>query len=286
MLKMAREKCVVLENKKVAPGHFVLTCASRAIAKNACPGQFVQILCEESTDPLLPRPFSFLTAAQNRFSILYQVVGKGTASLAQKKKGDLLWALGPLGNGFTLFDRTTSARASAANRTWSGSSVIMVGGGVGIPPLYHLVQTLKGRMKNRVQTDKIHVFLGARNKSLLLCEREFKKLGARLHLATDDGSKGKRGFVTELLEDFLHRQTEDSVMGPIFTCGPTPMLKAVSVISQKYEVSCEISVEVPMACGFGACIGCAIKVKSGAGHRFAIACKEGPVFQAKDILWE
>ena len=269
---MIREKCVVLENKKVAPGHFVLTCASRVISQNARPGQFVQILCEESTDPLLPRPFSFLTAAQNHFSVLYQVVGKGTASLAQKKKGDFLWVLGPLGNGFTL---------------WTGHGpILLVGGGVGIPPLYHLVQALKGRLKNRTKVDKIHVFLGARNKSLLLCEREFKKLGARLHLATDDGSKGKKGFITELLEDFLHRQTENSVMGPIFTCGPTPMLKAVSFISQKYEIPCEVSVEVPMACGFGACIGCAIKVKSGPGHRFAIACKEGPVFQAKDILWE
>lgn len=272
---MVREKCGVLENKKVAPGHFVLTCASRMISKNARPGQFAQILCEESTDPLLPRPFSFLTATQNNFSVLYHVVGKGTASLAQKKEGDFLWVLGPLGNGFTLGREMMDESRGKTN-------IILVGGGVGIPPLYHLAQFLVKKMK----PENIHVYLGARDKSLLLCEKEFKKLKVDLKVSTDDGSKGKKGFITEHLEDFLHRQTENSVMGPIFTCGPTPMLKAVSFISQKYEIPCEVSVEVPMACGFGACIGCAIKVRSSEDYRFAIACKEGPVFQARDIIWE
>ena len=279
MLKMAREKCVVLENKKVAPGHFVLTCASSTISKNARPGQFVQILCEESMDPLLPRPFSFLTATQKNFSVLYQVVGKGTAALAQKKKRDFLWVLGPLGNGFTLKDsRQNTVGRRQEKQQQSLSTFVLVGGGVGIPPLYHLAQFLVKKMK----PENIHVFLGARNKSLLLCEKEFKKLGAELHLATDDGSKGKKGFVTKILEDFIKSRKNTK----IYACGPTPMLKAVSLVSQKYAAPCEVSVEVPMACGFGACIGCAIKVKSGAGHRFAIACTEGPVFQAKDIVWE
>ncbi len=328
---MVREKCVVLENKKVAPGHFVLTCASRAISKNARPGQFAQILCEESTDPLLPRPFSFLTAAQNHFSVLYHVVGKGTGSLAQKKKGDFLWVLGPLGNGFTLgretFDegRRTKDEGRGTAQTVSSivhrsSSIVLVGGGVGIPPLYHLAQLLVKKMK----PENIHVFLGARDKSLLLCEKEFKKLGAELHLATDDGSKGKKGFVTGILEEFIQGRQKTVVSSQekqkaypstvyrllstkIYACGPTPMLKAISLVSQKYEVPCEVSVEVPMACGFGACIGCAIKVRSqktedrrqklqknlssdvchlSSEHRYAIACTEGPVFQAKDILWK
>ena len=203
---MYRERCLVLENKKVAPGHFVLTCASRVISQNARPGQFVQILCEESTDPLLPRPFSFLTAAQNHFSVLYQVVGKGTASLAQKKKGDFLWVLGPLGNGFLKDSRQNTEDSSQEKQqqflsTDYGllSTFVLVGGGVGIPPLYHLAQFLVKKMK----PENVHVFLGARNKSLLLCEKGFKKLGAELHLATDDGSKGRKGFVTELLEDFI-----------------------------------------------------------------------------------
>jgi len=302
---MVREKCVVLENKKVAPGHFVLTCASRAISQNARPGQFAQILCEESTDPLLPRPFSFLTAAQDNFSVLYHVVGKGTASLARKKKGDFLWVLGPLGNGFTLVYR----RQKTEDRRQK--NIILVGGGVGIPPLYHLAQIL---LKRKIVPKRdVYVFLGARDKQLLLCQNDFKTLGVNMHFATNDGSKGKKGFVTELLQDHLSSVFPArpaggrSLPSVIYTCGPTPMLKAVSFISQKYEIPCEVSVEVPMACGFGACIGCAIKVRSqktedrrqklqknpssdvchlSSEHRYAIACTEGPVFQAKDILWE
>ncbi len=302
---MYREKCVVLENKKVAPGHYVLTCASRAISKSARPGQFAQVLCEESNDPLLPRPFSFLTATQNNFSILYHVVGKGTASLAQKKKGDFLWVLAPLGNGFTLGRKTMDERRGETN-------IVLVGGGVGIPPLYHLAQQVIKR--KLISSKNIRVFLGARHKSFLLCEKDFEKLGVRLEAATDDGSKGYKGFVTNILEDFLLSPIAHRPSPLVYACGPTPMLKAVSLVSQKYEVPCEVSVEVPMACGFGACIGCAIKVnelatcgakatssrqsefilrrggpaatKDPKNYRFAIACTEGPVFQAKDIIWD
>ncbi len=276
---MFREKCKIIENKKVAPGHYVLKLASPRISKNARPGQFVQILCADSTDPLLPRPFSFLTASKKDFSILYQVVGNGTKILSQAAKGDSLWILGPLGNGFS--------------KAQKGEDLVLVGGGVGIPPLYHLAQALVNRTTSvrsgswhRTWSDKpnnIHVFLGARNKSLLLYERDFKKLGVNLHIATDDGSKGSKGFVTEILEGFL--KSRQRTPAKIYTCGPTPMLKAVSLVSQKYQVPCEVSVEVPMACGFGACLGCAIEVDDSRGRRFAVACTEGPVFQAKEIIW-
>lgn len=261
---MVREKCGVLGNTKVAAGHFVLRLQSPRIAVQAGPGQFVQVLCSDGMDPLLPRPFSFLSVNKKDFSILYQVVGKGTALLAQAKRGDSLWVLGPLGNGFNL----SSPK----------SLKVLVGGGVGIPPLYHLaVET----MKQKISPKSIHVFIGARNKSLLLCESDFKKLKVNLHVATDDGSKGSKGLVTKPLEDFLKKM--DPKNAKIYTCGPTPMLKAVSLLSQKYRVDCEVSVEEPMACGFGVCLGCAVKVK---GPRFAIACTEGPVFKANQILWD
>ena len=268
---MFRQRCPVLENKKIAPGHYVMTFKSPGISRAAKPGQFVQILCADSCDPLLPRPFSFLTVSANEFSVLYQVVGKGTDLLSKTKKGDSLRVVGPLGNGF-------SATTGAKNKIQP--AFLLVGGGVGIPPLYHLAQVL---LKSKTASAKnIHVFLGARNKSLLLCEKEFKKLGVSLHLATDDGSKGKKGFVTVLLEEFLAKK----ISSAIYTCGPTPMLKAVSAVSQKFKTPCEVSVEVPMACGFGACLGCAIKIKNGNEHRFAVACCEGPVFQAGEILWD
>ena len=168
-----------------------------------------------------------------------------------------------------------------ANKNSDLSSVALVGGGVGIPPLYHFAQYfLKSGF---ISKKNICVFLGARRRSLLLCEKDFEKLDVDVKISTDDGSKGRKGFVTELLEDFLKDRGTPATR--IFTCGPTPMLKAVSIVSQKYEVPCEVSVEVPMACGFGACLGCAIEIDDLKGRRFAMACTEGPVFQAKEVIW-
>ncbi|MBI4352809.1 MAG: dihydroorotate dehydrogenase electron transfer subunit [Candidatus Omnitrophica bacterium] len=280
---MYRERCLVKDNKKVAPGHYRLTLVSSRIAKAARPGQFVQILCSDSCDPLLPRPFSFLTATARDFSVLYHVVGKGTHLLSQAKAGDSLWVLGPLGNGFTdrgswIVDR--------------GSKILLVGGGVGIPPLYHLAQALT-RGKSKGFARNISVFLGARSKAFLLCEKDFKKLGVRTYAATDDGSKGRRGLVTEAVGEFLERIAHSAERRAemegiaLYGCGPTPMLKALSVISKKHEVPCEISVEVPMACGFGVCLGCAVKVADARqGVRYAMACTEGPVFGADQIVGE
>jgi dihydroorotate dehydrogenase electron transfer subunit len=155
-----------------------------------------------------------------------------------------------------------------------------------------LAQTL---LKTKaVPAGNIHVFLGARSKSLLLCEKDFLKLKVNLHVTTDDGSKGKKGFITGALETFLGSTAKtEGCQSRMYTCGPTPMLKAVSALAVKFKTPCEVSVEVPMACGFGACLGCAIRVRSKkAGdnepqdHRFAIACTEGPVFQAEDLLWD
>ena len=274
---MFRETCRIVAQEKTAPGHFVLTLESPKISKNARPGQFVQVLCADisagtvSLDPLLPRPFSFLTADSKNFSLLYQVVGKGTSMLSALKKGQSLSVLGPCGNGFGLPAQNKITRR------------YLIGGGVGIPPLYHFSQEL---LKKKVPAKNIHVFLGARDKSLLLCEKEFKKLGITLHLATDNGSRGTKGFVTQALEEFLKKDGTEGLK--LYTCGPTPMMKAVTGLSEKYKVPCEVSVEVPMACGFGACLGCAVKVRDGhpGGHRHAIACCEGPVFAGDAILWD
>ena len=284
---MIREQCKVLENKKAAPGHYVMRLASARIGAAARPGQFVQMVCSNSYEPLLPRPFSFLTSTPKDFSILYHVVGKGTALLAQARRGDLFWVLGPLGNGFTV-----PRLSSIAPR-----HIVLVGGGVGIPPLYHLAQSFSNRAN-------VHVFLGARSINLLLCEKDFKKLKVNLYLSTDDGSKGQKGLVTKTLEGFLKSQDHKSVK--LFTCGPTPMLKAVSALALKFKMDCEVSVEEPMACGFGVCLGCAVKIRSKveggrskkSDHpstfhlppstcdiRYAMACTEGPVFRAEEIQW-
>ena len=270
---MFREYCAILENKCVAPNHYVLKLKSKNIAQAAKPGQFVQVLCSESFDPLLPRPFSFLNTTRNEFTILYQVAGKGTKILSEIEKGNSLWILGPLGNGFTLPNPKTE----------KSKQYLLVGGGVGIPPLYHFAETILKQNKKA----NIHVFLGGRHKSLLLCEDKFKKIRVPLHLSTNDGSKGHKGFVTDVLKSFvLSEKSEDKT---IYTCGPTLMLKAVSLLAKDWNIPCEVSVEVPMACGFGVCLGCAIKVckhETPEEHRFAIACTEGPVFMGDKILWE
>ncbi|MCG3177173.1 MAG: Dihydroorotate dehydrogenase B (NAD(+)), electron transfer subunit [Candidatus Omnitrophica bacterium] len=268
---MWRERCRVLDNQRVAPGHHVLRLRARRIAGAARPGQFVQVMCSDSTEPLLPRPFSFLTAGAGTISFLYHIVGQGTEILSRVRKGEELWITGPLGRGW---DTAPQERVA-----------VLVGGGVGIPPLYHLAQSLK--KLPAADRPAIRVLLGARDKSLLLCEKDFKKLGVQLECATDDGSKGKKGYVTALLDPLL--ALGDPAGTRIYTCGPTPMLKAVSALALKHGAACEVSVEVPMACGYGACLGCAIKVQDAAcapgAHRYAIACCEGPVFPAGEIVW-
>lgn len=264
---MFRERCRVVSNREVAPGHFVLTLRSSSIARAAKPGQFVQVLCSDTSDPLLPRPFSFLDAKSPDFSVLYHVVGKGTRLLSLANPGEELPVLGPLGRGFALPPKS------------SKKTVALVGGGVGIPPLYHAARALAA---SGFDTKKIRVLLGARTKDFLLCEKEFKKLGVKLFASTDDGSRGVKGFVTSLLEDAL---AEFGGNLEVLTCGPTPMLKSVSRLCHASRVACQVSVEVPMACGFGACIGCAIEVKDGDEKRFAMACQEGPVFSGEALAW-
>src|SRR5262249_17482828 len=146
----------------------------------------------------------------DEFSILYHVVGKGTELLSKKAEGDALCVIGPLGNGFS--DEPSG-------------ECVLVGGGVGIPPLYHLARTFVAAKP--ASKRNIHVFLGARHKDFLLCEKEFQKLGIDLKTATDDGSKGTKGFVTALLSEHLKK---NGAGARVYTCGPTPMLKAVSEI--------------------------------------------------------
>ena len=270
------EELKIISNKKLCDKHYVLKLKSKTITKTALPGQFVQIMINEYHDPLLPRPFSFLDIQGESFEILYQVVGLGTKILANKTKGDKLKVLGPLGNGW------------AEPR---GYEYLLVGGGVGIPPIYHWAK--EAVKKNKFNAKHISIFLGGRNKKYLHYEKQFKKLGLKIQVATDDGSKGKKGRVTDILKPQLKDNTQC-----IMACGPTPMLRAISDLADKWEIPCYVSVEEPMPCGFGACLGCAIKIKADSdpanrttqtaqrNYRYAMSCTEGPVFKSKEIIWE
>ena len=265
--KIFQGKTKVVWNKKVAPGHYGMRLLAPMLAEVTKPGQFVQVQVADDLDPFLRRPFSLLSTSGDTMDILYAVVGKGTEILARKKSGDTVDVLGPLGNRWTPIPPKSKAKAKS----------ILIGGGVGIPPLYFLAKEYVER--RRSNPSGILVFLGARDRSLLLCQRDFKELGVEIHVATDDGSAGFRGYITELMREWLGKAGESY----LYTCGPTPMLKAVAQVAQEFHLDGEVSMEAPMACGFGICVGCAIPVVGGG---YKLCCYHGTVFKIREVAWE
>lgn len=250
----------IISNLEVNPRHFLMEIKAPSIAKNAKAGQFVTIRCDDATSPLLRRPFSFHMINGSSFSVLYEVLGRGTRILASKKSGEKIDLLGPLGNGFTIPKKRLV--------------FILVAGGMGVAPLVALAEELV-KSKNR----QVHAIIGARSKRRLFCERDFKELGVKPIVATDDGSYGKKALATEVLDKLLLRV--GTVLPTIFACGPEPMLKGVSHIARKRGLECYASLEENIACGVGACLGCAVKTKLG----YKLVCKDGPVFNLNEIIW-
>ena len=211
------------------------------------PGQFVNI----ALDGLyLRRPISVADAEENRLTLIFKVVGKGTEQMARLLPGEYLDILTGLGNGYSLGN--------------SGDRPLLIGGGVGIPPLYFLARKLREAGK------QVSVNLGFNNAGEVFYEDEFSQLDCNVKVTTVDGSYGIKGFVTDALPD---------TYSYFYTCGPAPMLKAVY---NKTKTSGEFSFEERMGCGFGACMGCSKKTVSG----YKRVCKDGPVFRKEDILWE
>ncbi len=211
------------------------------------PGQFVNI----ALDGLyLRRPISAADAEENRLTLIFKVVGKGTEQMARLLPGEYLDILTGLGNGYSLGN--------------SGDRPLLIGGGVGIPPLYFLARKLREAGK------QVSVILGFNNAGEVFYEDEFSQLDCNVKVTTVDGSYGIKGFVTDALPD---------TYSYFYTCGPAPMLKAVY---NKTKTSGEFSFEERMGCGFGACMGCSKKTVSG----YKRVCKDGPVFRKEDILWE
>jgi dihydroorotate dehydrogenase electron transfer subunit len=255
-------KALIVLHKPAGRGYYRLVLKAPEAARTALPGQFVMLRVSETLDPLLARPFGISAViSRSSLEIVYRVVGKGTTMLTTAKTGQTLNLLGPLGKGFPLPDKK--------------SVPLLIAGGSGFPPLHFLVQRHRSRA---------HLFLGARNKECLpppSIVRSFKETAEKVHIATDDGSVGVQGTSTDILNAFLIKMEQKARL-VLYACGPHAMLAAVSRIAAEHAIPCYVSMEERMACGLGACMGCSIPMKAGGYKR---ACKEGPVFDSREIDW-
>ena len=259
--KMVQIKTRILHKKAIQEKYFRLIINAPQIVNSAKPGQFVGIRLTDASEPLLRRPFSIHRVRGKNIELLYEVVGLGSEILSQKKPGEYLDIIGPLGNGF-------SYQLSAI----SYQPPILVAGGMGVAPLLFLAEKLGHA--------NMLVLIGAKTKKQILCEKEFKELGCDVRISTDDGSKGFKGKAADLLKHLLSAKSREP--STIYACGPKPMLKEIAVISRDYNIPAQISLEEHMACGIGACLGCAVNTKEG----YKRVCQEGPVFNTDEIIWD
>lgn len=237
---------------KIADEHYLLKIKKENLV--SVPGQFVNIKAGNGLDPLLRRPFSIFNQQDDILEIVVRVIGKGTELICTMEAGDID-ILGPLGNGFTLTEN---------------KKTLLVGGGVGNAPLYYLAKELKKK------DNTVTFIYGSRSENYIYCEDEFKSACDEFIVTTDDGSKGKKGYVTDVAKELLTSDTFDM----IYTCGPTVMMS--NVVKLTGNVPCEVSVENYFGCGIGLCVGCTVNTKDG----FKRACVDGPVFAGDYILLE
>lgn len=223
------------------------------ITANAKAGQFVEVYPDNGVN-LLARPISICEIDKNSESLrlVFQIVGKGTKLFSELNKGDKIRVLGPCGNGYNL----------KSGRT------LLVGGGIGVPPLLEACKQIEGQKT---------VVLGFRSGSFLA--EEFEKYNAKVYIATDDGSVGFKGNVVDLLKN------ENLSADVIYSCGPKIMLKFLSMWAEEKGIECQVSMEERMACGIGACVGCVVKIKDGDSWTHKKVCKDGPVFDSREVIW-
>ena len=236
----------IQENKPLTKSVYRMV-LSGDVSDITSPGQFVQLKLPEL---YLRRPISVADKEDGRLTLIYKLVGQGTDAMSKMQEGETLSVLTGLGNGYTL------SRA--------GEKPLLLGGGVGVPPLYLLAKKLREDGK------EVSVILGFNTKEEIFYEEEFRALGCNVTVTTVDGSAGKKGFVTDALPEEISY---------FYACGPLPMLKAVY---RNVGAEGEFSLEERMGCGFGACMGCSLRVKGGTKR----VCKDGPVFQKEELLWK
>jgi dihydroorotate dehydrogenase electron transfer subunit len=246
----------VVALRSVGPGTYVLAIQAPEIASKVLPAQFLNIKVNDLHAPLLRRPFSVYRVDGEIVEIIFHVVGSGTAILSEATPGTTLDVLGPLGHAYGLDGDYETA--------------LLVAGGLGVAPLPITTAALARRSK------RIHTFLGARSAAHLLREHL-----VNVEVATDDGSAGHHGTVVDLLKKSL--ATSMPSRPKIFACGPNPMLNALARAAAELGIVCEVSLESVMGCGIGICQGCPVELRSD-GKKYALICKEGTVFDSRDVV--
>lgn len=252
-----RENVSIVSQEKLASDVFSMWIKTKDIAKNARAGQFISVYSKDGSR-LLPRPISICEVEGDRLRIVYRTVGKGTKEFSGYGAGDTLDVMGPLGNGYTKFNK----------------KAILMGGGIGIPPMLELARELKNGGYDVSDAD---IVLGYRDE--LFLNEELAQYG-RVTIATEDGSAGTKGNVLDAIK-------AEGIKGDvIYACGPTPMLRAIKAYAKENGIECYLSLEEKMACGIGACLACVCKSKEIDDHSHVHnkrVCKEGPVFNAEDV---
>jgi dihydroorotate dehydrogenase electron transfer subunit len=251
---LRQEFASVTANTERMSGAHLLWLEAPQIASQAKPGQFVMVRCGEKGEYQLRRPLSIHQREGNRIALLFSVVGKGTQWLSQRQPGDRLDLLGPLGNGFTIHPKS--------------KKLLLVAGGIGIAPLVFLADEA---VKKGLSVTMLY---GAPTATQLYPSKLLSKV--RLVTATEDGSQGEKGMITDLLPDFIKEADQ------LLACGPLPMYRTMATMPELKNKPVQISLEMRMGCGLGVCYGCTVKTRKSLKQ----VCKDGPVFELDDVLWK
>lgn len=256
MAKMVKKSVKITKVDQLTKDIFSMWISDETIATNARPGQFISLYSRDGS-ALLPRPISIceIDVEQGAIRLVFRIVGKGTKEFSGHKAGDSIEVMGPLGNGFTI----------------EGTKAILIGGGIGIPPMLQLAKTLKQ------QNIEPQIVLGYRDE--LFLNEEFEQYG-KVYISTEDGSVGTKGNVIDAIQ-------AEGIQGDIlFACGPTPMLRGIQTYALETHIKAQLSMEEKMACGIGACLACVCKSKEKDSHSHVNnkrICKDGPVFYAEEV---
>jgi dihydroorotate dehydrogenase electron transfer subunit len=268
----------IIENVPLARATFRIRLHAPQLARSIRPGQFVMLRILSGTEPLLGRPFALYDTVPDAdgqptaVDIVYLVLGKLTGLLSQMSSGDSLDMWGPLGNGFPDLGPQLC------------DHVGLVAGGIGQTPFLAYIRELLGErgyggQPARRQANRVSLYYGVRSADLAAGVDDFRSAGAEVHLASDDGSLGFQGFVTQLVEQ---RARPDHLIG----CGPEPMMKALAALARNWNLPCHLSLETPMACGLGICFSCVTRVRTSDGWDYRRVCVDGPVFDGANLVWD